>query len=364
LLVRALAHLLGCTFHRIQFTPDLSPTDIIGTNAFNPATNDFALIKGPIFTTFLLADEINRAPAKTQSALLQAMQEHQVTIDRQTYPLSANFTVFATQNPIESEGTYPLPEAQKDRFLIKIIMDYPKENEELELAERTLTKQAPEALLESGVIQPILTAERLAALRESLDAIAVRPELVRYVLAITRLTRNHSSIKVGAGPRATQALLLSARVHAAIQGRDAVVAEDVRRMALPCLEHRLILKPNFVAGVSPAPKRSITFCRASANLDRRSRVVGGRFDGQPTRTSAPRVRHYGGQGQQRQRSKGNRHAGKERTRSVLKRDLMAPRRRGNASEDAVCAQDGAGRSVKRRPPTLIKGVREHRNARL
>lgn len=246
LLVRALAHLLGCTFHRIQFTPDLSPMDIIGTNVFNPKTNELTLIKGPIFTTFLLADEINRAPAKTQSALLQAMQEHQVTIDRQTYPLSSNFTVFATQNPIESEGTYALPEAQKDRFLIKIRMDCPKEDEEIRLAERTLTKEAPEALLESGVIQPVLTAERLAVFRDSLEAIETSPKLVRYVVALTRLTRNHAAIKVGAGPRATQALLLASRVHAAIHGRGAVTPEDVSRMALACLEHRLILKPDFV----------------------------------------------------------------------------------------------------------------------
>jgi len=254
LLVRTLAHLLGCTFHRIQFTPDLSPTDIIGTNAFNPKTSDFTLIRGPIFTTFLLADEINRAPAKTQSALLQAMQEHQVTIDRQTYPLSPNFTVFATQNPIESEGVFPLPEAQKDRFLIKIGIGYPSEDEEMKLAARTLTKEAPEALLESGVIRPILTAERLAELRDLLEAIEVRPELVRYVVAITRLTRNHSAIKVGAGPRATQALLLSSRVHAALQGRATVLPDDVKRMALPCLEHRLILKPDFVAEGLTSPE--------------------------------------------------------------------------------------------------------------
>ena len=246
LLVRTLAHLLGCTFHRIQFTPDLTPTDIIGSNVFNPRTGELTLIKGPIFTTFLLADEINRAPAKTQSALLQAMQEHQVTIDRQTYPLSPNFAVFATQNPIESEGVYLLPEAQKDRFLIKIRVDCPSEEEERNLGERTLTIEAPEALLERGVIRPLLTAERLAMLRDSLEAVRVRPEIIRYVVTLVRLTRNHSAIKVGAGPRATQALLLSSRVRAAIQGRDDVLAEDVRAMALPCLEHRLILKPDFV----------------------------------------------------------------------------------------------------------------------
>lgn len=247
LLVRTLAQLLGCTFHRIQFTPDLSPTDIVGANVFNPRTNEFALIKGPIFTTFLLADEINRAPAKTQSALLQAMQEHQVTIDRETYPLSPNFTVFATQNPVESEGVYPLPEAQKDRFLMKVHMGCPNEQEEYLLAERTLTKDAPESMLDRGLIRPILTAERLTALREALDGIRVGPEMIRYAVALARLTRNHSSIQVGAGPRATQSLILSSRVYAALQGRSSVIAEDIHRMALPCLEHRLILKPEFVS---------------------------------------------------------------------------------------------------------------------
>ena len=246
LLVRTLAHLLGCPFQRIQFTPDLTPTDIIGDNIFNPKTNEFTLIKGPLFTTFMLADEINRAPAKTQSALLQAMQEHQVTIDRQTHQLSPNFIVFATQNPIESAGTYPLPEAQLDRFLLKIHMGYPDEREELELAERTLHKNAPEALIDSGIIQPILTADRLTEMRESLDTLEVRPEIVRYVVSLTRLTRTHSAIEVGTGPRGTQSLLLASRVHAAIQGRASVSVEDVRAMALPCLEHRLILKAEFV----------------------------------------------------------------------------------------------------------------------
>lgn len=247
LLVRTLAHLLGCPFQRVQFTSDVTPTDIIGTNAFNPQTNEFTLIRGPIFTTFLLADEINRAPARTQSALLQAMQEHQVTVDRQTHELSANFTVFATQNPIDSVGTYPLPEAQKDRFLIKIHMGCPSEEEERMLAERTLTKDAPEVLLERGIVRPLLTAQRLAELREALDTVRVTPEIIRYVVAITRLTRNHAAISTGAGPRATQALLLASRVHAVMHGHGHVAVEDVRSMALACLEHRLILKTEFVA---------------------------------------------------------------------------------------------------------------------
>ena len=247
LLVRTLAQLLGCPFQRVQFTPDLSPTDILGTNAFNPSSNGFTLLKGPIFTTFLLADEINRAPARTQSALLQAMQERQVTIDRETHVLSPNFVVFATQNPVETEGTFALPEAQKDRFLIKIVMDYPDEGEELELAGRTLTRNAPERMIDSGAVRPLLTPEVLCALRESLEGVAARPEIVRYATALARFTRNHTAIKTGAGPRATQALLLSGRVHAALRGRDAVTVEDVRAMARACLEHRLILKPEFVA---------------------------------------------------------------------------------------------------------------------
>src|SRR5205814_6322469 len=167
LLVRTLARVLGCDFARIQFTPDLMPADITGTNVFNLQRNEFSLIKGPVFTSFLLADEINRAPAKTQSALLQAMQERLVTIDRDTHLLPPNFTVFATQNPIEYEGTYPLPEAQKDRFMLKITMKAPDRAEELLLAERTMTKEAPEALLMQGAVRPVIHPEDLVMLRES-----------------------------------------------------------------------------------------------------------------------------------------------------------------------------------------------------
>src|SRR5580698_1853062 len=156
LLARTLAHVLGCEFARIQFTPDLMPADITGTSVFNFERNEFHLVRGPVFTSFLLADEINRAPAKTQSALLQAMQERAVTIDRDTHALPPNFTVFATQNPIEYEGTYPLPEAQKDRFMLKITMGAPDRAEELTLAQRTMTKEAPETLLAQGVVQPVL----------------------------------------------------------------------------------------------------------------------------------------------------------------------------------------------------------------
>src|SRR6266567_1222891 len=165
LLARTLARILGCDFSRIQFTPDLMPADITGTSVFNLQRNEFTLVKGPIFRTFLLADEINRAPAKTQSALLQAMQEREVTIDRDTHPLSPDFTVFATQNPIESEGTYPLPEAQKDRFMLKISMTWPANDEELSLARRSLDEQAPESVLERGEVRPCLSELQLADLR-------------------------------------------------------------------------------------------------------------------------------------------------------------------------------------------------------
>jgi MoxR-like ATPase len=245
LLVRTLAHVMRCDFARIQFTPDLMPTDITGTHVFNLQTNEFSLVKGPVFSTFLLADEINRAPAKTQSALLQAMQERTVTIDRETHELSSNFTVFATQNPIEYEGTYPLPEAQKDRFMLKITMDPPGKDEELILAQRMLGKDAPENTLASGAVQQIITPEVLTKLRLALEGILVKADLVAYVVDIVRKTRTHQSVLVGAGPRATQALLLSSRAFATVNGRDFVTPDDIKTMAYPVLEHRLILRPEY-----------------------------------------------------------------------------------------------------------------------
>ena len=245
LLVRTLAHVLGSDFSRIQFTPDLMPTDITGTHVFNIQENKFFLVKGPVFTTFLLADEINRAPAKTQSALLQAMQERLVTIDRTTHTLSPNFTVFATQNPIEYEGTYPLPEAQKDRFMLKITMDTPTRDEELILAQRMLGDDSPEATLAKGNIEKVITTEALTKLREHLEGILVKEELLAYIVDIVQSTRKHQAMLVGAGPRATQALLLSSRAHAALQGRDFVTPDDIKAMSIPVLEHRLILRPEF-----------------------------------------------------------------------------------------------------------------------
>ena len=253
LLVRTLAQVLGCPFSRIQFTPDLMPADITGTNVFNLQRNQFTLIKGPVFTSFLLADEINRAPAKTQSALLQAMQERLVTIDRETHVLPPTFTVFATQNPIEYEGTYPLPEAQKDRFMLKISMATPGRDEEYTLAQRTLGKESPETTLASGAVQPVISSSDLEALREQLLGITLREELVGYVVDLVRATRNHESVLVGAGPRATQSLLLASRAHAALSARDFVTPDDIKAMALPVLEHRLILRPEFeIEGLSIA----------------------------------------------------------------------------------------------------------------
>jgi MoxR-like ATPase len=245
LLVRTMAHVLGCEFGRIQFTPDLMPADIIGTHVFNIQKSSFALVKGPVFTTFLLADEINRAPAKTQSALLQAMQERMVSIDRRTQPLPDNFTVFATQNPIEHQGTYPLPEAQLDRFMLKIPMTHPDRDEELHLAQRMLGDDAPEAVLGSDAVRPVITPEVLTDLRRQLAAIQVKEELIGYIVDIVRQTRRHPGVLVGAGPRATQALLLGSRAAAALAGRDFVTPDDIKGLAVPILGHRIVLRPEY-----------------------------------------------------------------------------------------------------------------------
>jgi len=251
LLVRTLARVLGAEFSRIQFTPDLMPSDITGTNVFNLQEGAFHLVKGPVFTSFLLADEINRAPAKTQSALLQAMQERQVTIDGVSHELPGSFTVFATQNPFEYEGTYPLPEAQKDRFLMRVEMDYPSEPVEKELALRTLGEETPENVLESGKVAAVLGEGEIAEMRRLLGAVTVKDELVSYAVEIVRQSRKTDDLQVGAGPRATQALLLSGRAFAALQGRDYVTPDDIRTMVHPVLSHRVVLRPEYeIEGVT------------------------------------------------------------------------------------------------------------------
>ena len=253
LLARTLATVLGTEFNRIQFTPDLMPADITGTNIYNLQRNEWTLLKGPVFTSFLLADEINRAPAKTQSALLQAMQERVVTIDRESHVLSPDFTVFATQNPIEYEGTYPLPEAQKDRFMLKISMTWPDRAGELALAGRMLGANSPEAALAGGAVRSVLGGATLSTLRAALQDVAVREELLAYIVDLVRATRSSESLAVGAGPRATQALLAAARAHAAIRSRDFVTPDDVKAMAVPVLEHRLIVRPEFeIEGLTAA----------------------------------------------------------------------------------------------------------------
>jgi len=252
LLVRTLAHVMKCDFSRIQFTPDLMPTDITGTYVFNMQKNVFSLVKGPVFTSFLLGDEINRAPAKTQSALLQAMQERLVTIDRRTHQLSPVFTVFATQNPIEYEGTYPLPEAQKDRFMLKISMDHPQRGEELALAKRMLGAEAPERVLAAGQVKQVLTPELLLKLRGILEQIFVKEELLGYIVDLVRRTRSHQGALAGAGPRATQALLLASRACAAVDERDFVTPDDIKLMAAPVLDHRIVLRPEYeIEGLTP-----------------------------------------------------------------------------------------------------------------
>jgi MoxR-like ATPase len=243
LLARTMAACLGGEFKRIQFTPDLMPADITGTHIFNLGRNEFTLVKGPLFTTFLLADEINRAPAKTQSALLEAMQERTVTIDRDSHKLSPNFTVFATQNPIESEGTYPLPEAQKDRFMLKIPMTWPQSAEELSLARRSLNDTAPEAVLQRGEVTQCISEAELLGLREAMALILVSDQIVDYAVQVVRRTRSDDAVLVGAGPRASQNLLRAARAWAALSGRDFVSPDDIRAVAAPVLEHRILLRP-------------------------------------------------------------------------------------------------------------------------
>jgi MoxR-like ATPase len=245
LLVKALARSVAGEFQRIQFTPDLMPADITGTSVFDLRTQEFRLVRGPIFTNFLLADEINRAPARTQSALLEAMQERQVTIDRETRELPPVFVVFATQNPIEHQGTYPLPEAQKDRFLVKIRMGYPTAEDENELARLVAAGEAPERRLAEDLRVPILQPGELEQLRVATARVRVSDPISSYIVSVARQTRQHAAIWVGAGPRATLALLSASRALAALEERDFVLPEDVKTLAGPVLEHRVLLRPEF-----------------------------------------------------------------------------------------------------------------------
>ena len=245
LLVRTLARAVAGEFQRIQFTPDLMPADITGTSVFDLKTQEFRLVRGPIFTDFLLADEINRAPAKTQSALLEAMQERQVTIDRTSCALSPVFVVFATQNPIEHQGTYPLPEAQKDRFLVKIRMGYPPAEDEKELARLVAEGEAPERRLAEDLRTPVLQPGELEQLRAATAGVRVSEAVSGYIVSLVRQTRQHAAVWIGAGPRATLALLMASRALALLEERDFVLPEDVKTLASPVLEHRMLLRPEF-----------------------------------------------------------------------------------------------------------------------
>jgi MoxR-like ATPase len=242
MMVRSLAATLGLGFGRIQFTPDLMPSDVVGTHVYDLAQSRFHLRKGPIFTELLLADEINRAPAKTQSALLEAMQERQVSIDGEAHPLASCFTVFATQNPIEHEGTYPLPEAQLDRFLVKIHVDYPSESEEDEILARAQLGVSAASPSAQGVQQVVSRAE-LLALRPLAEQVRVEEGVRRYVRDLIRGTRSSSLVLLGAGPRAGLHLLVAARWHAALDGRLFVTPDDVQHMFPTVVAHRLHLAP-------------------------------------------------------------------------------------------------------------------------
>lgn len=238
--VKALARFLALDFRRIQGTPDMMPADILGTSVFSLKTSEFAFHRGPVFTQFLLADEINRMPPRTQSALLESMEERQVTIEGETHALDDFFTVFATQNPLEFEGTYPLPEAQLDRFLVKIRVTYPNAGEEREVLERHHALGDAQQL-EAAEIAAVDAAE-LAAARREVRAVRVEPALFDYLLAVVRRTREWPAITLGASPRAAANLLIVAKAYAAKEGRDFLIPDDVKQAALPCLRHRVILK--------------------------------------------------------------------------------------------------------------------------
>ncbi|HEY4704546.1 MAG TPA: MoxR family ATPase [Thermoplasmata archaeon] len=248
LMAKTFAAVLGCDFKRVQFTPDLLPADITGTYVFDRKAGEFVLRKGPVFTNLLLADEINRSPPKTQAALLEAMQERQTTLEGETHPLARPFVVIATQNPIEYEGTYPLPEAQIDRFLLRIGIGYPTREQEVEiLARRRSRKQ------EDVAVDRVSSPEQVVAMQRALEEIHVDPAVEAYIVEVASRTRTHPQVEVGASPRGSLALLKLGRARAALRGRDFVVPDDVKEIAVEGLAHRLILKPDpWIKGVRTA----------------------------------------------------------------------------------------------------------------
>lgn len=247
LLARSFSTALGCKFRRIQFTPDLLPSDITGSLILNRKTNEFELRRGPLFTNVLLADEVNRAPPKTQSALLEAMQEKQATIDGETHRLDPPFIVVATQNPIEYQGTYPLPEAQLDRFLIRIGIGYPGKKEEVDILKARRSRGTEEYEL-TAVADP----ERLLSVQGEIEKVHVSDEMDNYITDVARSTREHSFVEIGASPRGAVSLMRMGMAYAAMNDRDFVIPDDIKEVALPVLSHRLILKADpWLRGVKP-----------------------------------------------------------------------------------------------------------------
>jgi MoxR-like ATPase len=249
LLVRALSQALSLSFRRIQFTPDLMPSDVTGSNVYSQKIGEFTFVAGPVFSQLLLADEINRAPAKTQSSLLEAMQDRSVTTDGITRPLPDPFLVVATQNPIESQGTYPLPEAQLDRFLLKLQVRHPTKEAEAQILRNTLAGFDPGDLT---FLTPVVGEAEVLGMQRALLQVKVTDEVLAYVVDIVRRTRSHPSVSLGASPRASLGLLVAARAHALWEGRDFVIPDDVKSYAPAVLRHRLILQPDAeLEGMTP-----------------------------------------------------------------------------------------------------------------
>jgi MoxR-like ATPase len=241
LTAKLVAKSLSVHFSRIQFTPDLMPSDVLGTPVFNPKEATFEFKKGPLFSNIVLIDEINRAPAKTQAALFEVMEERQITVDGRTYPMQQPFMVLATQNPIEQEGTYRLPEAQLDRFLFKIVVPYPQENEEFEILKQFHDMGNTDVM---AVIDPVLQGQQIIDIRKQVKNILIEEKLLQFIARLTHQTRNHKSIYLGGSPRASLAIMNASKAMAAINGRDFVTPEDILEVVPPVLRHRIILSPD------------------------------------------------------------------------------------------------------------------------
>lgn len=238
LLARLIARLVDAQFSRVQFTPDLMPSDVLGTNIFNVKTQEFEFHQGPVFSDIVLVDEINRAPAKTQAALFEVMEERQVSMDGATYPMGELYTILATQNPVEQEGTYRLPEAQLDRFLMKVTMGYPSADDELEILKR---HEQRTDLVKLSDVNPVLTKEEVLQLRSYMNDVVIDESLLRYITQIVQQTRSSRAVYLGASPRASVAMLQASKAYALLQGRDFVTPEDIKAVTPSILQHRLVL---------------------------------------------------------------------------------------------------------------------------